>query len=368
MPLFDGASILRDLKIPHTYLWSAGLLPKPEDWDETIESPSSYTPSEELKVFLESAIEPVLVLLDITQLNDPARLIQYIVEASEKFGIYFLLPIGLGKNIQIPTSPKIFVLDSVPNGLGPSPLREKALSSEKFVEAFRYCLRPDVKQVASRLGQQIQRENGTVNAVNSFHRHLQWEKVRCSDAETEPVIYRMQLKPSIKKKVNTEEVVLSTRGGGPVGPDEKPVHTALDEAPEPIEEVKTTFLVDAKGVSKSLIKAIIKPTVSHIADAHKKREAHNDLPVMTASKLEQSGAKTGMALKVARNVGFVSAVACGKLAMLPFKTVWYMSETASYGVRALKGRPEGKREDWEEEEKENIDSDKKSPDFDEGKV
>ncbi|KAJ5746456.1 hypothetical protein N7520_011638 [Penicillium odoratum] len=409
MPLFDGANIMRDLKIPHTYLWSAGLLPKPEDWDETIdisgyptvESPSFYTPSEELKVFLKSAVEPVLVLLDITQLNEPARLVQYLFEASEKYGIYFLLPSRFGKDIQILTSPKIFVLDGVPNewiiskiavlltsgdittikqgvrygkpmlslpvlrdqpfwastiynaGLGPSPLREKALSSEKIVEAFRYCLRPDVKQVTSRLGQQIQRENGTV---------------RCSDTETEPVVYRMQLKPSIKRKVDTEEVVLSTRGGGPVGPDERPFHTALNEAPEPIEEFKSTFFVDAKGVSKSLIKAIIKPTVSHIADAHKKREAHNHLPVTTASKLEQSGAKTGMALKVARNVGFGSAVACGKIAMLPFKTVWYMSETASYGVRALKGRPEGKREVWNVEEKENVDSNKKSPDFDEGKV
>ncbi|OJJ82969.1 uncharacterized protein ASPGLDRAFT_48296 [Aspergillus glaucus CBS 516.65] len=44
-----------------------------------------------------------------------------------------------------------------------------------------------------------------------------------------------------------------------------------------------------------------------------------------------------MAVKVAKTVGFGSAVFCGKIAALPFKTVWYMGETASYGIRSLKG-------------------------------
>lgn len=66
--------------------------------------------------------------------------------------------------------------------------------------------------------------------------------------------------------------------------DEYPAHTRRDKTPELVEEkVKTTFLVDAKGVSISLIKAIIKPTVSHIADAHRKRE------VTSAMRLSSSG-------------------------------------------------------------------------------
>lgn len=36
LPLSSGAEILRESKIPHTYLWSSELLPKPEDWDDTI--------------------------------------------------------------------------------------------------------------------------------------------------------------------------------------------------------------------------------------------------------------------------------------------------------------------------------------------
>ncbi|CAI7671731.1 unnamed protein product [Penicillium palitans] len=416
LSLSTGAGILRESKIPHTYLWSSEFLPKPEDWDDTIDisgyptvrSPSPYIPSEALENFLQSAIEPVFVALDITQLNHPELFVQYVVEASQKHGIYLLLPSGFREAIDISEAPKIFLLENDPNvkewlipkvsmlltsgdiptvkqglqngkpmlslpllcdqpfwattiynaSLGPSPLREKALSTETLVEAFKYCLRRDVKQVASRIGKMILEENGTANAVQSFYRHLQWEKVRCSDINTEPVVYRMQLKPSISRRVETHGGVISTRGGvSPVEPDEYPVHTRRDKAPELSEEkVHTTFLVDAKGVSKSLMKAIIKPTVSHIADAHRKREVQNDVPVPTAQKVEKYKTRTGTAMKLAKNVGFGSAVACGKIAVLPFKTVWYMSETASYGVRALQGldRQEHKSYDQEVEQTSNV--------------
>ncbi|KAF7519286.1 hypothetical protein PCG10_010148 [Penicillium crustosum] len=361
LSLSAGAGILREFKIPHTYLWSSGFLPKPEDWDDTIDisgyptikSPPPYIPSKALENFLQSAIEPVFVALDITQLNQPELFIQYVVEASQKHGVYLLLPSGFREAIDISEVPKIFLLENDPNvkqgvqngkpmlslpllcdqpfwattiynaGLGPSPLRENALSTETLVEAFQYCRRRDIKQVASRIGERILEENGTTNAVQSFYRHLQWEKVRCSDINTEPVVYRMQLKPSIRKRVETHGVVMSTRGGGtPMEPDEYPVHTRLDKAPELGEEkVHTTFLVDAKGVSKSLMKAIIKPTVLHIADAHKKREAQNDVPVPTAQKVEKYKTRTETAMKLAKNVGFGSAVACGKIAVLPFKKI-----------------------------------------------
>ncbi|KAJ5607135.1 hypothetical protein N7537_003754 [Penicillium hordei] len=377
LSLSNGAGILREFKIPHTYLWSSGFLPKPEDWDDsidisgypTIKSPSPYIPSKELEDFLQAAIEPVFVALDITQLNKPKLFVQYVVETSQKHGVYLLLPSGFREAIDISEAPKIFLLENDPNGLGPSPLREQALSSETLVEAFQYCLRRDVKQVASRIGERTHEENGTANAVQSFYRHLQWEKVRCSDINTEPVVYRMQLKPSIRSKVETDGVVISTReGGSPVEPDEYPVHTRRDKAPELREEkVHTTFLVDAKGVSKSLIKAIIKPTVSHIADAHRKREAQNDVPVPTVRKVEKYKTRTGTAMKLVKNVGFGSAVACGKIAVLPFKTVWYMSETASYGVRALQGldRQEHKSHDQGVEQTSNVNDSRL---FDEGNV
>ncbi|KUM66843.1 hypothetical protein ACN42_g280 [Penicillium freii] len=341
LSLSNGAGILREFKIPHTYLWSSGFLPKPEDWDDTIDisgyptipSPSPYIPSKALENFLQSAIEPVFVAVDMTQLNNPELFVQYLVEASKRHGVYLILPSGFRDAIDISKAPKIFLLEDDLNG------------------------------------GMIQEENGAANAVQSFYRHLQFEKVRCSDIKTEPVIYRMQLKPSIKSKVETDGVVISTRGGGlPVEPDEYPVHTRRDEAPELSEEgIHTTFLVDAKGVSKSLMKAIIKPTVSHIADAHRKREAQNDVPLPTAQKVEKYKTRTGTVMKLAKNVGFGSAVACGKIAVLPFKTVWYMGETASYGVRALQGldRQEHKSHDQDVEQTSNVND---SRVFDEGNV
>lgn len=101
-------------------------------------------------------------------------------------------------------------------------------------------------------------------------------------------------------------------------------------------------------------------------------------------------------MKVARNVSFGSAVACGKIAILPFKSksinlqaslslcglqysvsnvliltralaVWYMSETASYGVRVLQGldRREDKSHDQDVEQASSVNN---SQVFDEGKV
>ncbi|KAI3194812.1 hypothetical protein CBS147311_8411 [Penicillium roqueforti] len=123
LPLSSGAEILRESKIPHTYLWSSELLPKPEDWDDTIdisgytsiESPSSYTPSKALKNFLDSALEPVFVALDITQLKNPELFVQYLVEASQKHGIYLLLPSGFREAIDVSELPKIFLLENDPN-------------------------------------------------------------------------------------------------------------------------------------------------------------------------------------------------------------------------------------------------------------
>ncbi|KAJ5492020.1 UDP-glucuronosyl/UDP-glucosyltransferase [Penicillium expansum] len=376
----DGAGILRESKIPHTYLWSSELLPKPEDWDDTIDisgyptigSPSPFTPSKALENFLDSAIDPVFVALDITQLNNPKLFAQYLIEASQKYGVYLVLPSGFREILNKSEMPKkIFLLENDPNGKewlmgkisilltsGDIPTVKEGVQNGKPMISLPLLCEPENPG-----------ENGTTNAVQSFYRHLKWEKVRCSDTNTEPVIYRMQLKPSFGGKVETDGVGISTRGGGsPVEPDEYPIHTRRDQMPELTEEkVKTTFLVDAKGVSKSLIKAIIKPTVSHIADAHRKRENQNDVPVPTGSKAEQHKTRTETAMKVARNVGFGSAVTCGKIAMLPFKTVWYMSETASYGVRALQGldRNDDKRNNQDMEQASNVNNPRV---FDEGKV
>lgn len=49
-------------------------------------------------------------------------------------------------------------------------------------------------------------------------------------------------------------------------------------------------------------------------------QSQNDVPVAMAQKVEKYKTRTGTAMKLAKNVGFGSAVACGKIAVLPFKS------------------------------------------------
>jgi hypothetical protein len=53
---------------------------------------------------------------------------------------------------------------------------------------------------------------------------------------------------------------------------ESPSRASQVTSTNSLAQVKPTFLVEAKGVSRNLMKAIVKPTVSHIADAYNKLE------------------------------------------------------------------------------------------------
>ncbi|KAJ5259456.1 hypothetical protein N7478_012437 [Penicillium angulare] len=390
----EEKGLLAQFSIPHTYLWASGLLARPQDWEDHIEigldiagfvrakSSLHYTPSEKLREFLSQAVEPVLVQLDAAQLKDPEYFVVSLKEASLKYGTYIILPKGFADMNNLPDLPRIFLLDSEPTewltsrasvlltsgsassinhgiehckriicvpllqdqlfwsnavqtaGIGPAPIKETAFSSEIFADSFCHCLRPDVREAAASLGARTKNENGAANAAKSFYRHLQWEKVQRDPTTSDPAIYSMRLKgivvPSIAKTVVDMENGLTASSPG----IESPTVVTRGGQAVCVDTDKSTFFVGAMDVGQNLIKAIIKPTISHISDTRTRKKNLNDLPTKPmAQKPEKS--KSGFALKVARNVGFGSAVACGKIAILPFKTVYYMGETASYGIRAL---------------------------------
>ncbi|KUL82531.1 hypothetical protein ZTR_09178 [Talaromyces verruculosus] len=386
LPPVQGAGILGQFKIPHTYLWSQSLLPKPDDWDDFIDisgyvttnNKAAFTPSEDLSRILESAENPVLVLLDIAQLKTPDEFLKNLKEASLKYRIHILLDNKFKNFRSVLDIPTMFVLDSVPlewlvpkvsvlftsgqfssinlalkfgkpmvtlpllryqpfwstaiyyAGLGSVPILEVDFFGEKFVEAFRYCMQQDVRESAQKLSENTKLEDGTSNAVNSFYRHLQLNMFKPSPVGIDSPPQQLQLKPLGDSSV--ESAVQSGKAG--MSETDCPPYAWQGTATNSIAKVKPTFLVEVKGVSRNLMKAIVKPTVSHIADAYNKFE--ND-PMAPKGIQKSDLSKADVAMKVAKNVGFGSAVACGKIALLPFKTVYYMSETASYGVRALKG-------------------------------
>jgi hypothetical protein len=67
------------LKVPYTYMWSPGLIPKPKDWGPEIDISgfvfldlaSSFTPPDELKKFLDDGPPPVYIGFGSIVVDDP---------------------------------------------------------------------------------------------------------------------------------------------------------------------------------------------------------------------------------------------------------------------------------------------------------
>ncbi|XP_039024495.1 sterol 3-beta-glucosyltransferase UGT80B1-like [Hibiscus syriacus] len=57
-------------------------------------------------------------------------------------------------------------------GLGRAPIPISELSVEKFSNAIRFMLQPEVKSHAMELAKLIENEDGVAAAVDAFHRHL----------------------------------------------------------------------------------------------------------------------------------------------------------------------------------------------------
>ena len=225
---------LSRLKVPTTYLWSPGLVPKPHDWGPEIDLAgcvfldlaTSFKPPSDLAHFLERSDErPILYIGfgSISGLDDPRAFTRMIFDAVEKAGVRAIISRGwggMGDGMDKPDG--IFLVDNVPHdwlfpqvdavvhhggagttaaGLrfgkptmivpffGDQPfwsnmvaragagtteaLPLKKLDVEKFAEGIRQCLQPEAKAKAQEIAKRIEEEgDGAENAVDSFHRAL----------------------------------------------------------------------------------------------------------------------------------------------------------------------------------------------------
>lgn len=75
---------------------------------------------------------------------------------------------------------------------GPDPVRYKDLTAEKLAEAIKFCLEPDTQERAKEMGQQIREEDGTGVGASSFHRHLNFDSLRCSLAPSRTATWRVR--------------------------------------------------------------------------------------------------------------------------------------------------------------------------------
>lgn len=230
------------LKVPYTYLWSPGLIPKPADWGPEIDIAgfvfldlaSAFQPPESLTKFLEAGEPPVYIGFGSIVVDDPDKFTAIIFEAVKKAGVRALVSKGWGGLGDEGNTPEnIYMLENTPHdwlfprvsavvhhgGAGTTaiglkcgkptmivpffgdqpfwgamvakagagahaPIPYKNLSVHAFAEGIIQCLSPEAKSSAQILAKNIAAEgDGASNAIQSFHNHLELQgerTMRCS--------------------------------------------------------------------------------------------------------------------------------------------------------------------------------------------
>ena len=242
------------LHVPITYLWSPGLVPKPEDWGEEVDVSgfvfldlaSSFKPPKELTEFLDAGEMPVYIGFGSIVVDDPNHFTQMIFEAVKLAGVRALVSKGWGglggDSLDLPEN--IFLLDNTPHdwlfpkvracvihggagttaialkcgkptmivpffgdqhfwgsmvgtaGAGPDAVPYKHLNAEKLAEGIKYCLTEEAVKAAGEIAKRISQEgDGADNACVAFHKHLTLKgknSMRCSILEDRIAVWQLK--------------------------------------------------------------------------------------------------------------------------------------------------------------------------------
>ncbi|KAL6885449.1 hypothetical protein ACP4OV_010228 [Aristida adscensionis] len=215
--------------IPHGYIWSPHLVPKPKDWGPKIDVvgfcfldlASNYAPPESLVKWLEAGEKPIYVGFGSLPVQEPQKMTEIIVRALEITGQRGIINKGWG-GLGTLAEPKDFVylLDNCPHdwlflqckavvhhggagttaaglkaacpttivpffgdqpfwgdrvharGLGPAPIPVDQFGLQKLVDAINFMLKPEVKEKAVELAKAMESEDGVTGAVRAFLKHL----------------------------------------------------------------------------------------------------------------------------------------------------------------------------------------------------
>ncbi|KAI3973092.1 hypothetical protein MKX01_019750 [Papaver californicum] len=219
--------------VPHGYIWSPNLVPKPKDWGPKIDVvgfcfldlASNYAPPKPLVDWLESGPKPVYIGFGSLPVQEPEKMTQIIVEALEITGQRGIINKGWGGLGDL-AEPKesIYLLDECPHdwlflqctavvhhggagttaaglkaacptaivpffgdqpfwgeqvharGVGPPPIPIDQFSLQKLVDAINFMLDPKVKECAVELAKAMENEDGVTGAVKAFFKHLPRKK------------------------------------------------------------------------------------------------------------------------------------------------------------------------------------------------
>ncbi|KAJ3679965.1 hypothetical protein LUZ60_016243 [Juncus effusus] len=224
-----GSNGTTHYEIPHGYIWSPHLVPKPKDWGPKIDVvgfcfldlASNYMPDESLVKWLGSGDHPIYIGFGSLPVQEPEKMTKIIVEALEKTRQRGIINKGWGGLGNL-SEPKDFVytLDNVPHdwlflqckavvhhggagttaaglkaacpttivpffgdqpfwgdrvhvrGLGPTPIPVDQFSLPKLVDAIKFMMDPQVKERAQEVAKAMECEDGATGAVKAFLKHL----------------------------------------------------------------------------------------------------------------------------------------------------------------------------------------------------
>jgi len=240
------------LKVPYTYLWSPGLIPKPEDWGPEIDIAgfvfldlaSSFKPPEELTKFLDAGEPPIYIGFGSIVVDDPDKFTKMIFEAVKKAGVRALVSKGWGGLGDDNTPEGVYMLENTPHdwlfpkvkavvhhggagttaiglkcgkptmivpffgdqqfwgsmisksGAGAEPVPYKSLTADKLAEGIKQCLTDKAREEAEKIAKDIEEEgDGAKNAVTSFHRSLVLRghnSMRCAILEDRVAVWNLK--------------------------------------------------------------------------------------------------------------------------------------------------------------------------------
>ncbi|XP_014559220.1 glycosyltransferase family 1 protein [Bipolaris victoriae FI3] len=230
-----GFQLLRRLKVPHSYLWSQALIPKPSDWPEHLnvtgfsflKAGSSYSPPDDLTAFLEKGPTPVYIGFGSIVVDDPLHLTNLIFEAIKLAGVRAIISKGWG-GIGADKAPEnVYMIGNCPHdwlfqhvscvvhhggagttaagialgkptvivpffgdqpfwgkmvakaGAGPKPIPYRQLTPEGLAESIKFALRPEVDIAVKKMAACIAEEDGASETVQDFESALRVDEMRC---------------------------------------------------------------------------------------------------------------------------------------------------------------------------------------------
>lgn len=233
-----GRDILLDLNIPHAFMWSPALVPKPADWGKIYdvvgtvtlkEAAHKYAPTPDLEKFLGNDGGPIFVGFGSMVIEDPVRMTKMIIEAAKQANDVRVLIQSSWSDMAggLVVPPNIFFLGNCPHdwlmprvsavihhggagttaagllagkptfivpffgdqpfwgravvdaGVGVEPCPILDLTAEKLRDAFTALRSQSLREKALKLRDVLMAEDGADEAVKCFYKHLPVKGMKC---------------------------------------------------------------------------------------------------------------------------------------------------------------------------------------------